>query len=188
MKKWIAGLLTVVLMISVCACSININMIGPTGSATEATGSVTEATAPPAEATAAQTAPDGYFYVEHPDGLWRVTVPEIWHDKGLFVTLEDGHTLYMKFVLKDAYYEGAGHVFTIATVSGSANFADVSYFPRADELYRDDEIQIYAEYPTDVQFGVYDDPSSDAFKQQQQDYQALAETKQGIIDSLTLRD
>ena len=187
MKKWIALLLTAVLVMSLAACSISFHINEPTAAPTdEPTEAVTDApTQAPTEAPKAQ-APAGYFYVEHPDGLWSVTVPEIWHETGMIINYDDAGTYYVKFVLKEAYYEGAGHVFTIATVTGSENFVNVDEFPHAEEMYRDSSMQVFAIFPTDVQFGVYDDPSSAAFKKQQEDYLALYDTRQAIIDSFVL--
>lgn len=161
-----------------------------TEEATEApTEEVTEAPteAPTEKPTQAPTekpkATDTSFEYSDPAGAYQVTVPEIWNNTGMIVEDEyDGNEL-VRFVYKDAYYEGAGNVFTIVYVNNSANIIDVSNLPHGDELYNDGSEQIYVIYPTDVQFGVYEQPGTAEFNKQQAEYSALSATREDIIKS-----
>ena len=190
MNKIIAIILASVLMLSLAGCRINIHGILSDLPTAPASDKETEApseaaTEAPTEAPA-EVAPAGYYIFTDKGENWQVYVPEVWRETGIIVEYDDGGTRYSKFCYKEAYNDGAGHVFTIATCTDPADFVDVSEFPYAEQLYKSGDIQIYAVFPTDVQFGVFDDPSSSEFKKQQKEYSELYETRQEILDSFKL--
>ena len=114
-----------------------------------------------------------------PQGRWSLDVPDSWYEYGDIIEESNGNRV--KFVYKKAYDEyGAGHVFTIFTKNAS-NAVDVTELPHAEELYLDDNIQIYVEYPTDVQFGGID---GSEIEEQAPEYGALSDMKDDIINSL----
>ncbi|MBR1731205.1 MAG: hypothetical protein IJ725_02080 [Ruminococcus sp.] len=121
---------------------------------------------------------DTYTYTE-PQGRWSVQVPNEWDEYGEIINLNGN----VRFVYKKAYEEyGAGHVFTICT-KDALNKVDVTTYPRAEEIYLDSNIQVFVEYPTDVQFGGMDGSEMD---EQAPEYSALSELEEEIIDSLEI--
>ncbi len=119
-----------------------------------------------------------------PSGRWSVNVPEIWDKKGKIIESKYKKTDIVRFVYKKAYDEyEAGHVFSICTVSAD-KAVDVSTLPRAEEIYIDDNIQIYVDYPTDVQFGGIDGSEMES---QGKEYNKLKNTVEDIIDSLNVK-
>lgn len=121
---------------------------------------------------------DDSIFVE-PNGKWSVKIPDEWYDYGSVI--ENYSDNSVRFVYKKAYNDyGAGHVFTICTVDASSA-EDVSTYPRAEELYRDSDIQIFVYYPTDVQFGGMDGSTVD---EDGKEYRVLSDMADGIIGSL----
>ncbi len=161
----------------------------PTEAATEAP--TEPPTEPPTEApTEAPTekpqALNTAFSYTDPDGEFTLTVPAIWNETGMILEEDDGSGHEMiRFVYKDAYYQGAGTVFSIVVIDDPSAFVDVTMLPHAEELYKDDSTQIFVNYPTDVQFSVYEQPGTAEFQRQQAEYTALNQTRQGVIDSFT---
>lgn len=115
-----------------------------------------------------------------PGKRWSANVPtNVWDTYGEI--LEDASKTYVRFVYKKAYDEyQAGHVFTIYTVD-AANKVDVSTYPHAEQIYLDDNIQIYVDYPTDVQYGGID---GSEIESQGKEYKKLKDTTSGIINSI----
>lgn len=122
---------------------------------------------------------DTFTYTE-PQGRWSVEVPNVWNELGKIVERSDN---YIRFVYKKAYDDyGAGHVFTIGTASALDPY-DVSQLPHGEEIYLDGVIQVYIEYPTDVQYGGLD--GSD-MATQSVEYGKLKDTINKIKDSLKI--
>ena len=197
MKRIIVFVLVIALAVSAAACSVSVSSGGateaPTGSteasaaATEVpTAAVTDAPGPTLNiVTEPPKSDSGYSAYTEPNGYWQVTVPDIWSELGIIVEYKDGYNSCVKFAYEDAYNDGAGHVFTIVMCVNPSDFVDVENLPHAEELYRSPDFQVYVVYPTDVQFGVYDDPSSDRFQRQKEEYGELYDTREDIIDSFT---
>jgi len=194
MKRIIALLLTLVIALCASACSVNVNVGSSYTEPTEETEpEPTEAptkapTEPPTEAPTAApkptpTQPANAFYYTSPSGHWRVTVPNQWKKTGKIVEYIKDSVYTAQFVHRGAYAKGAGHIFTIVTVEGTKNFVNVSQYPHAETIIKTGGVQVYVIYPTDVQFGVGVKAGSAAYKQQQREYQALANTRQSILDS-----
>ena len=158
----------------------------PTEAPTEApTDAPTEA---PTEAPTKAPAQETDFLYNDPSGLYQLTVPVIWNATGLIVEDEyQGHEA-VKFVYQDAYYQGAGRVFTVIYIDDPADFVDVTQWPHAEELFNNGSIQVFVDYPTDVQWGVYEQPGTSEFNKQQAEYNALKDTTRSILDSFTICD
>ena len=185
MKKLIAVLLILALAAVFTACTKN-NADGTEAQTQAATQAQTEAAGESTEAP--DDAPKGYYTFTEKNGVFQVYVPELWRKTGLIIEYDEGSTRYNRFVYKEAFEQGAGHVFTIAVCSDPASFIDCSAMPHCEELYRSADRQVYSVYPTDVQFGVFMEPSSDDFKKQFEEYSALSETMEGIIASIKWLD
>lgn len=191
MKRFLAIAITAaVLVTAFSGCSlftINVEPTKPSETAAETTQAETSKPAETTEATQKVNTTDEFptegddaenVFTE-PNGRWKVTIPDVWYKYGEIK--QSAKKNYVKFVYKKASDEyGAGHVFTISTVD-AADAVDVKQFPHAEEIYKDENIQIYVEYPTDVQFGGMDGSSIES---DGPEYQALSETKDEIIDSL----
>ena len=198
MKRIITLLLTA-LFAAAALAACNESQVTPTVSTTAAaTENASEAPtiapteAPTAAATEAPTqaptekpaALDTSFTYTDPAGMYELTVPVIWNATGLILEDKDANgNETARFVYKDAYYQGAGHVFTVVMSDSPSRFVDVSMFPRADELYNDGSVQIYAIYPTDVQWAIHDKPGTEEYERQQSEYKALSDTREAIIAS-----
>ena len=188
MKKIIALLLSVLFILSLVSCTAK--QVEPAAEAeTEAaTAAVTEADKTDAQETdapAEEADGDSFTYADK-SGLWEMTVPAIWNTMGAIIEYDDGarDTYYAKFVHKTAYDNGGGHIFTVATCVDPASFADVTEFPRAEELFRSDSVQVYVIYPSDVQIAVDGEMTDEAFKAQNEEFTTLRDTKEGIFASL----
>ncbi len=124
---------------------------------------------------------DGTETYTEPNGRWSVKLPEVWDELGDMVVSKSSGIDYVNFVYEKAYDDyGAGRVFAICTTDAD-NKVDVSQLPHGEEIYLDKNIQIYVEYPTDVQFGGID---GSKMEEQKPEYDALKSTIEDIIDSL----
>lgn len=190
MKKFLALLLAAVFAATfLTACGDNAKTDDK-----KVTEAVTEKAteAPTEEATEAPVlptaAPNEFVYTD-PAGKYQVTVPIIWNDTGLILSETDVDGVeFVRFYYKAAYEQGAGHVFSIGLCEDPSKFVDVTQLPHADELLNDGSRQVFAIYPTDVQFSPYGQPGTEDFNKQQAEYGVLNKTKDSIIDSLTLLD
>lgn len=194
MKKILALLLAAVFAATLLTACGNKAKTDDAKIATEAaTEKATEA--PTEEATEAPTeaptepASDGSFTYTDPAGKYQLTVPAIWNDTGLILseTDVDGNE-FVRFYYKAAYDEGAGHVFSIGLAEDPAKLVDVTQLPHAENIFNDGKRQAFVIYPTDVQFAPNGPPGNADFNKQQEEYTALNETKESIINSFSFID
>ena len=198
MKKIIALLLTALVIAGLAACSAKVDSADKAGSDSKASAekpselAAEEATAIPTEpVTEAPEEHDGDTFVyADKSGLWETDVPVIWQSMGAIVEYsnDESGTYYAKFVHKEAYEAGAGHIFTIATCVDPDSFMDVSILPQGEELYRSDSVQIYVIYPSDVQLAIDGDSTAEALNEQNEEFDTLRKTKQGVFDSIRWLD
>ncbi len=147
-----------------------------------------EATEAPTEAPT-EPASDGSFTYTDPAGKYQLTVPAIWNDTGLILSETDVDGVeFVRFYYKAAYDEGAGHVFSIGLAEDPAKLVDVTQLPHAENIFNDGKRQAFVIYPTDVQFAPNGTPGSADFNKQQEEYTALNETKESIINSFSFID
>ena len=78
--------------------------------------------------------------------------------------------------------------FTIVLVEDASKIVDVTQFPHAEDIFNNGDTQVYAIYPTDVQFAPKSKPGSAEFEKQHKEYTELNDSKEDIIKSFTFRD
>ena len=205
MKRIFTLLIISIIIMSFAGCSMFPTFNKPT-EATENTTQETTAEATTQEETQKVTTTDEFPTVDEDDddvddddddtdadnvdtytepyGRWSVKLPEIWDELGDIVESNNNGIDYVSFVYEKAYEDyGAGRVFTICTTDAD-NPVDVSQLPHGEEIYLDKNIQIYVEYPTDVQYGGID---GSKMKEQKPEYDALKATVEDIIASLEVK-
>ena len=188
MKKLFFTILIVIIISAFTGCSLFPSFNQPT-QATETTSQETTQTE-----TQKITTTDEFPTVDDDDnddadsetyteanGRWSVTLPEVWDELGDIIESSTDGIDYVRFVYEEAYEDyGAGHVFTIGT-SDASNPYDVSSLPHGKEIYLDKNIQVFVEYPTDLQYGGAD---GSKISEQMIEYNKLKDTIDEIIDSL----
>ena len=188
----ITAILLAIVFIAALLCACDDTKPDPDASTAEPTEKATEKAADdPTDAptdvpTEASEPADSTFVYTDPSGAYQLDVPERWNDTGMIVAEENEGYEIVAFVYKDAYEQGAGRVFTIVKISDAANITDVSELPHAEELYNDGTMQVFVNYPTDVQFAPYDEPGSAESDRQYEEYRVLSEMRDGIIGSFRI--